>query len=322
MDVVVKGDFPIEPDAEIGFVPARDAVSLREHPRAGLTYHLYTSDRRARVGRPHLRTPPQVDVLFVGCSFTWGHGVEHPQTFPALLEGMLGVPVANFAFSAYGTVQSVQTLERNLDLRPRVVVYPLIADHLKRNVSPCAPAYGPVCMPCSSAAVDPSGEVHIVPPPSDLFELNRALWKEFFFQRPSTIGPLVVTARAEWARLFRTPRPVTEDDAATRTAILIALLRRLSGDARSVGAKPLIVHLPYLERGTTNDAPGPLRDALARLGPDAPPLVDLTPAVRGHYAASPDAELLRFPRDRHPSPAGHRLVAEQLAGPLRRLLAP
>jgi hypothetical protein len=322
MDVVVGGDFPIEKDAEIGFVPARDAVSVREHPRAGLKYHLFTSDRRARVGRPHERTPPQVDLVFVGCSFTWGHGVEQEQTFPALLQERLGASAANFAFSAYGTVQSVQMLERTLDLKPRVVVYPLIADHLKRNVSPCAPAYGPVCMPVSSAAVGPSGQVTIVAPETDLFDLNVALWREFFFRKPSAVPPFAVTARAEWARLFGTPGPTAPDDATTRTAILTALLRRLAADARTSGARALVVHIPYLERGTTNDAPPPLREALARLGPDAPGFVDLTPYVRRHYAASPDAELLRFPRDRHPSPAGHGLVAAELAEPIRRLLVP
>jgi hypothetical protein len=321
MDVVVQGDLPIAKDAEIGFVPARDAVSVREHPRAGLAYHLFTSDRGARVGRPHERTPPRVDVLFVGCSFTWGHGVEQEETFPALLAERLGVLGANVAFSAYGTVQSVQMFERNLDLRPRLVVYPFIADHLKRNASPCAPAYGPVCMPVSSAAVSSSGEVEIVPPALDLFDLNVALWREFFFRRPSTLPPFATTARAEWARLFRTPRPAGVDDAETRATILTALLRRLSRGARSVGARTMVVHLPYLERGTTNDPPAPLRQALLRLGSEAPDYVDLTPAVRAHYA-SPHAELLRFERDRHPAPAAHRLVADRLADPIRRRLEP
>ena len=320
MDLVVQGDFPVEADPEIGFVPARDAVSIREHPRAGLAYRLYTSDRGARVGRPHRRTPPRVDVLFVGGSFTWGHGVEHEQAFPALLEERLGVTVANFAFSAYGTVQSVLTLERNLDLRPRVVVYPLIADHLKRNLSPCAPAYGPLCLPCPSAVVEPSGEVHVAPPPAGLFDVHRALGEEFFYRRPSTFGGLMVTARAEWARVFRAPRVPTEDGPGPRAAALTFLLRRLAADAKGVGAEVMVVHLPYLERGTTNDPPGPLLDALSRLGDAGPTLVDLAPAVRAHYAA-PDAVLLRFPRDRHPSPDGHRLIADRLAGPLGRLLS-
>jgi len=154
LDLVLEGDFPIEADPEIGFVPARNAASLRRHPRAGLAYHVFTSDRRARVSRRGERTAPEVSLLTVGDSFSWGHGVENEDTYTARLARRWGVPAANLAFSAYGTVQSLQMLQRSLDLRPRVVVYGFIADHMKRNISPCAPAYGPLCLPFSYVGID------------------------------------------------------------------------------------------------------------------------------------------------------------------------
>ncbi len=121
-------------------MPVRNAASLRRHPRAGLAYHVFTSDRRARVSRRGERTAPAVSLLTVGDSFSWGHGVENEDTYTARLAERWGVPAANLAFSAYGTVQSLQMLQRSLDLRPRLVVYGYIADHMNRNVSHCAPA--------------------------------------------------------------------------------------------------------------------------------------------------------------------------------------
>ncbi|HEY8148374.1 MAG TPA: hypothetical protein VIK51_05670, partial [Vicinamibacteria bacterium] len=91
-------------------MPVRNAASLRRHPRAGLAYHVFTSDRRARVSRRGERTPPEVSLLTVGDSFSWGHGVENEDTYTARLAARWGVPAANLAFSAYGTVQSLQML--------------------------------------------------------------------------------------------------------------------------------------------------------------------------------------------------------------------
>ena len=130
LDLVLKGDFPIETDDEIGFVPVRNGATLRQHPRAGLAYHVFTSDRRARVSARGEATPPRVDLMTIGCSFSWGHGVENPETYSAVIARRTGLRVANLAFSAFGTVQAVQMLERNLDLRPRIVVYGVIQDHV------------------------------------------------------------------------------------------------------------------------------------------------------------------------------------------------
>ena len=80
--------------------------------------------------------------------------MENEDTYTARLAERWNVPAANLAFSAYGTVQSLQMLQRSLDLRPRVVVYGFIADHMKRNISPCAPAYGPLCLPFSYVGID------------------------------------------------------------------------------------------------------------------------------------------------------------------------
>jgi hypothetical protein len=292
-------------------VPVRNAASLRAHPRAGLRYHVFTSDRRARVSRRGERTPPEVALLTVGDSFSWGHGVENEDTYTARLGRRWGVPAANLAFSAYGTVQSLQMLQRSLDLRPRLVVYGFIADHMKRNVSPCAPAYGPLCLPFSYVGLDAAGAPVLRRPDPRLFAVNRRFWDEFFFARKVGPGQVLAAAEAEWTRLARTPRPEAPDDPATRERILERLVGDMARSSASAGAALVIVHIPYFERGGTNPMPEPLRDALDRLHAPNVAVLDLAPLVQRHYA-DPSAPLLRFDRDRHPNPAAHALIADVL----------
>jgi hypothetical protein len=313
---VLDGDFPIEADPEIGFVPAADSASLRRHPRAGLEYHVYTSDRRARVSRRGERTPPEVGLLTIGDSFSWGHGVENEDTYTARLAQRWGMPAANLAFSAYGTVQSLQVLQRSLALRPRLVVYGFIADHMKRNISPCAPAYGPLCLPVSYMGTGDGGRLVIRRPDPELFAVNRRFWDDFFFAK--SIGPRQVraAAEAEWIRWTRTPRAEAPDDPQTRERILVQLLGEMSEAARSVGARLLVLDIPYFERGGPHHMPVPLKNALTRVLRSNIVFLDLGPAVDRHYA-SPSSPLLRFDRDRHPNAAAHALIAEAVDASLR-----
>jgi hypothetical protein len=308
LDLVLEGDFPIEKDAEMGFVPVRNGASLRRHPRAGLAYHVFTSDRRARVARRGERTPPRVDLLALGCSFTWGHGVESDEAYPTILARRLGVPAANLAFSAYGTVQSLQTLRRSLDLRPRVVVYGFMADHMKRNLSPCAPAYGPLCLPISYVDFARDGAPEIRSPDGSLFDLNRRFWETFFLRENAWPRQLLIAGEADLARVARTPK-APPDTPTTRERSLEMLLGKMHEASTSAGARLLVVHIPYFERGTTNDVPAPLRAALSHV--PGPAFLDLTPAVRRYYE-DPARPLLRFDRDRHPNGRAHELIASEI----------
>jgi hypothetical protein len=291
LDLVLEGDFPIEADDAIGFVPVRNGATVRRHPRSGLAYHLFTSDRRARVSARGEATPPAVDLLTIGCSFSWGHGVENPETYTAVIARRAGLRVANLAFSSYGTVQALQMLERNLDLRPRVVVYGVIQDHVKRNLSGCAPAYGPACLPCAWVDFDAVGRPFIHPPDGDAYAFNRRFWDTFFFRRGS------------WPR---------------RLAVTIEfLLGRMRALTQKAGARLVIVYIPYLERGGTNPAPPALSAALRSVTGDGVTILDLAPVVARYYA-DPSRPSLRFERDAHPNPAAHALIADELEAALRR----
>jgi hypothetical protein len=316
LDLVLEGDFPIEADDEIGFVPVRNGATVRRHPRAGLAYHLFTSDRRARVSARGEATPPNVDLMTIGCSFSWGHGVENPETYTAVIARRTGLRVANLAFSSYGTVQAVQMLERNLDLRPRIVVYGVIQDHVKRNLSGCAPAYGPACLPCAWVDFDAAGRPFVHPPDRGAYAFNRRFWDTFFFHRGSWLRRLAVTVEAD-ARLLAGETAHDKGDPAARQASLEFLLGRMRALTRKGGAHLVIVYIPYLERGGTNPAPPALAAALRSVTGDGVTILDLAPVVARYYA-DPARPLLRFERDAHPNPAAHALIADELVGTLRR----
>jgi hypothetical protein len=316
LDLVLEGDFPIEADAEMGFVPARNASTFRRHPRSGLAYHLFTSDRRARVSAPGQATPPRVDMLTIGCSFSWGHGIENPETYTSLVASRTGLRVANLAFSSYGTVQAVQMLERSLDLRPRVVVYGVIQDHVKRNLSACAPTYGPACLPTAWVDFDDAGQPFLHPPDPDAYAFNRRFWDAFFFRSRSWPGRLAVAAEADLRRIAAAPAHDTGDPA-RREAALEFLLGRMRAATTGAGAQLVIVYIPYLERGSTNAIPPALAAALRSVDGDGVTVLDLTPVITRYYA-DPARPLLRFERDAHPNALAHALIAGELEATLRR----
>lgn len=75
-------------------------------------------------------------ILFIGDSMTFGHGIKYEDTFPAKISQKLGpsFQVYNAAVQGFGTDQSMITLRKYYDeIKPDLVVYLLIYDHLKRN---------------------------------------------------------------------------------------------------------------------------------------------------------------------------------------------
>jgi hypothetical protein len=310
LDQALEGDFPIEPDDEMGFVPIRNGATFRRHDRAGLAYHMFTSDRRARVNARFERTPPAVDLMVVGCSFSWGHGVESEDTYGQVLARRRGLRVANLAFSAWGTTQAVQMLERTRDLAPRAVVYGFMSDHLKRNLMACAPAYGPLCLPFAHVEFGEDGQPFLARPDTSMFEPNRRFWHSFFFTK--SIGPRQVLSAAEvdWTS-WRHRHPAPPADEASPARALAYLLRRLHAAAESAGSTLVVVNLPYLERERTPPAPAALLQAVEAIRGRDVALLDLAPVVKEYYR-DPSRPSLRFPRDRHPNRDAHRLFASAL----------
>ena len=77
------------------------------------------------------------EIWIFGCSFTWGWGVDDPQTFPWLIhERFPDFTVRNFAVGAYGNVHALVQLQDLLKHHepPAAAVFAYNAFHLARNV--------------------------------------------------------------------------------------------------------------------------------------------------------------------------------------------
>jgi hypothetical protein len=304
ISIRVSGDPLISYDAEIGFVPRHMGSSFRTDLVAGgtqaLHFHVYTDARGARVSHAGENSPERPDILFVGDSFAWGHGVENEDTFAVKTAAALGLTEANLSFGSYGTTQAVQLLRHNRALRPRIVVYPFIMDHPRRNVALCAPSYYPFCLDYSHVAFDADGNPFIAPPISN--GVRRTLVQ--VEAQTAGIDPVTWVLHGFdviYGRVLIGLSDARERDPERQEKALAYLIGLMAGEAKSLDAELVIIYIPYRAI-----APAPkLLSELAR--PLGYRFIDLTQAF-----ATADGKALYLP-DGHPNADGHALIARELA---------
>lgn len=287
-------------DPEIGYLTK---PHLSVNWAVGEAFNIYTDRYGARVSHPGDETPAQADLLFIGCSMTWGDGVEYHQTFAARLADKFNVPTANLSLFAYGTTQSLQMLRRHRDLKPKLVIYSVIGDHLWRNVSSCAHSFYPFCLDVSY--VDKSdGKAKIVPPKSDgVNRLQLQVKGETRWLDPLTwiIHRLdVIYGRITWAW----SRSVAADEMRQAEAFDF-LMSEMSHTVHELGAKLLVVYLPMRR---DDSPPEGLARSLSRLQIT---LLDLSPVFREFGGTTEEFARLYVP-SHHPSEIGHALIAEKV----------
>lgn len=286
-------------DPEIGFVPTPNSSTTRTDGPT-LSYHVYTDRRGARVSHPGDQSSEKLDMLFIGDSFTWGHGVENDDTYAALVPRRLHLSSANIAMASYGTTQALQMLRRNLDSRPRFVIYPIISQHWLRNVSACAPTYYPFCFDVSSVALRAAGAPEIRPPATNgvrrttlhiQYEEKGLPPAQWFVH-----GADVVLGRV----LSRVAESKVSDPRLQRIAMEF-LLSEMVKTTRAIGASLVLVFIPTGEQMLP--APAQLPRLSQQLGFR---FLDVTQSMRANKAAS-----LYLP-DGHPAKAGHALIAQNI----------
>lgn len=124
LDVPDPGLFEGDP-AELWFLRPnldREVPYPAEHSR----FHVTTNDLGLR-GPPPPPSGPWTLVL--GCSTTFGWGVDDDETFPADLAKALGTPVVNGGVPGWTTEQAIRGARRWLDLHPtRVILAYIVRD--------------------------------------------------------------------------------------------------------------------------------------------------------------------------------------------------
>ena len=124
-------------DPKLGWSYIPDRTVTQRFGSYGRRVPMHFNDIGARVGEPGRRFDPAAPtIVFVGDSYTFGHGVMYEETMAGQLEKEPGLPfqVVNLGVQGYGTDQALMILQRHFrDFDTKVVVYTFLLDHVKRN---------------------------------------------------------------------------------------------------------------------------------------------------------------------------------------------
>ena len=124
-------------DPDLGWSYLPNLSTVERFGSAGRPVAIYTDATGNRVPAPDTRPNPAAPTaLFVGCSYTFGHGLPFEETFVGRLASIPGLPlqVVNLGVQGYGTDQSLLSLEQVLPkFNTKVVIYTFLLDHVKRN---------------------------------------------------------------------------------------------------------------------------------------------------------------------------------------------
>ena len=99
--------------------------------------HVHFEENGIRVPNPDFKFDySKPSVLFIGGSFTMGHGLSFEESLAGQFGDLKEVPyqVVNLGVQGYGTDQTLLTLKKHISkFKTKVVVYTFIEDHILRN---------------------------------------------------------------------------------------------------------------------------------------------------------------------------------------------
>lgn len=163
---VFSDGYMVEDDA-LGTAPARNAKGHSigyEHGKVAYDV-TYTIDADGlRIAPPLKTATPTSSVLFFGCSFTYGEGLQDDQTLPYQTGILSGgqYPIYNFSFHGYAPNQMMSAIEtgrvkQTVRTPPRTIIYTALPDHIARVVGKIP--YGRHS-PHYAYVLQPDGTVH------------------------------------------------------------------------------------------------------------------------------------------------------------------
>ncbi|MBI4698015.1 MAG: hypothetical protein HY758_03660 [Nitrospirae bacterium] len=122
-------------DPELGwsYIPNKSTFQMNDDSKTPV----YFDENGFRVPRPGFHTDIlRPSVLFIGDSFTFGHGLSYEDSFAGKFSTLEGMPyqTINIGVQGYGSDQALLALKRHLPkFNIKVVVYTFIEDHILRN---------------------------------------------------------------------------------------------------------------------------------------------------------------------------------------------
>ena len=255
---------------------------------------VYTfDDDGLRVSPPVVSGASEDCALFFGCSYTFGEGVNDEETMPFRAGVRSRMRVRNFAYSGYGPHQMLAAIEAGLveraaHCRPRYAVYQAVYHHALR-----------------AAGVwtwDRHG-------PRYVLENGRAVRRGNFDSQADADAPLRALEQSGVAKQLRLAR--MDLGATDVTAEDITLTRAIVAEsARKLRERWPDIELHVIDwDGIDPIAPPPLFDRAD------PVLAGITFHSIGQMLPAVDDPQTEYklPRDVHPNPRAHDLIAQYVA---------
>lgn len=271
----------------LGYGPAANAAGISTSSFAGKEIYRvdYHYDGLAhRISPPLQATAPQTRILFFGCSFTLGEGVQDTQT-TAWKVGELAspIPVQNWGFHGYGPHQMLSALENGLvrksvpNQAPVFAIYQAIGDHVRRSAGMALyDNHGP------RYQLDTTGQVQFKGHFDD-DRLQAALRKSLL-----------------WRRITNTRLQTDSTD----VALWGAIVEKAHQDVQALGPKSHFMVILWDSPHTKDNAA--MQRELMRRNIDWLSVRDLIPAW------DRDSTQLFIPGDTHPSAEAHQRLAKAL----------
>jgi lysophospholipase L1-like esterase len=315
---------PVMEDEWSGLQTLRPNVTGR-HRVPHLFDEQYSTDARG------LRRMQSIDtaawrILCLGDSFTFGVGASEGNTYPQWLQRNLmadRAEVINAGVPGTGTGEQVLLYKYRLaSLHPRIIVLGYhndLQDDAARQLFQRAP--DGTIKPRPLAEIAAAGQRI-----RRLRALVNAIPGYRFICERSQLVNLVRRAVSTSLKKRRMPRMreapfqrISDDAAATLRAELVMLAR----DVRANGGTLLVAYFPdrtqvvgpFDRDAVTND--GERNELRSLCQHEELPFVDTTPALRAAKSAGPS--LYYDGLDKHPTPAGYRTIAGEVAVAIRRI---
>jgi hypothetical protein len=279
------------------------------------------------------KAPGTFRILLFGDSYTAGDGVSNKHRFGDVLEQLVpGVEVLNFGLPGSGTDQQYLIYrEVAPPIEHDLVVIAVLVENIRRIVARFRPYQAPdgspilLAKPYFTLADDGELALHNVPVPRDPLTAEtlpeaerghvdrggRLVWLRELVNRA---GPRA----KEWAQRITRFQPLPAYGSASDPAwrLMRAILERWLAEIKT---PVLICPIPLYQYVEGTSSPKPYLARFAELSD--PPRVRIHDPLPDLWRHTREARRgFRFGEDPHPTPAGHRALAESLARPVRALL--
>jgi hypothetical protein len=300
----------LSPDAQLGWAPPKGlqahAFKARSvglfHGPAGVLFNVnYTIDSDGlRIAPSYRNDDLKGTIIFFGCSFTFGEGLEDGETLPYQVGTLSGgrYRTFNFAFEGYSAAQMLAEIEdgmvqRVVDTAPQYAYYVAIPNHVWRVAGRVAwGGHAPRYVLDADGTVRQAGNFDNRKPLALRLGLGSRVNKQ-------------LSKSAMWRMLSMSDSRITDGD--FRTYFAVVRRSQMLLTAQFPGIRFRVILWPNQHVAQQREAYEKLREGFDRMGIP----VDLVEDILPNYNTDRSPYILSS-TDRHPNALANRILANHL----------